>query len=437
MTDNLPAIREAAAGAELDAATDSWVRVVVPVAELAAQVADTEFVPRGLRGSAPAVAAAILYGREVGLPPMSALAMTHVVEGRPGISAEGMRALVLQAGHELEVTEASGAMVTMRGRRRGADRWTELSWSLDMARAAGVAGKAVWQRYPRAMLLARCTTDLCRMIFPDVIHGMRSTEELDDLQDVDAPAAAIEAPAQPTTKVTRKRTSRARKSTAAPAGKAPDGAHAPAGPPLPGEPGYDDLTAAAKPAAADTEHPAGGVDSASGDGFRGDDVATGEDAEHAASPAGPDAAADDRDEAGVAVPDEAAREGGAGREEPGAAAPDPGKEPTASEQPKADRDATRPIQPGVRRAVMAQFGRFELTDDSDRDERLNIVSTIAEREVDSTNRLTQAEGKVIADTLARFRDRPALYEFLDALDGDRQARRELADTPLPDADGGE
>lgn len=167
----------------VQADTDSWTLVVAEVAKLAAHIAGTEFVPRGLRDNPPAVCAAMLYGREVGLAPMTSLSQVYVAEGRPGMHAEGMRALVLAAGHDIETLENTGAVCTLRGRRAGRE-WAEpVSWNLAMARAAGLlpakAGSG-WVKYPRAMLLARATAELCRRDFPDVIHGLVAIEELSD-----------------------------------------------------------------------------------------------------------------------------------------------------------------------------------------------------------------------------------------------------------------
>src|SRR6266540_5496638 len=244
MSDNLPAIRQPAQIATAD--TDSWISVVGNVAALAEKIAGTEFVPRNLRNSVPAVAAAILYGREVGLPPMTALTQTHVIEGRPSMSAEAMRALIIAGGHELAFEESTGAVCRMRARRRDSEHWTTLAWSLDMARAAGLLGKDNWKHYPRAMLVARCTADLARMVFPDVIHGFRALEETEDMASGDSPAVQLAGP-----KTTVKRSSR-RAAAALPAPEAtprPSGATGAAvappatvqGPPLPGEDGYEDI----------------------------------------------------------------------------------------------------------------------------------------------------------------------------------------------------
>lgn len=233
MTENLPARRDPTPPAVPD--VDSWTGVIEPVSRLAGVIADTEFVPKGLRGSAAAVTAALLYGREVGLPPMTALTQTHVIEGKPAISAEAMRALVLAAGHELVFEEKTGAHAIAAGRRRGSDRWSRVEWTLDMARAAGLTTKAVWKSYPRAMLAARATAELCRDLFPDVIRGFRATEELED--DTAAPEGSTPAPAAATTRVRR-----ARGAATAPVAEAPVPAQGRIGPgatrpriPLPGE----------------------------------------------------------------------------------------------------------------------------------------------------------------------------------------------------------
>lgn len=192
--------------------TDSWVDVIRPITILAQQIAETSFVPKGLRGDAPATAAAILHGRELGLPPMTSLAGIHMIEGKPSVAAEILRSLVLAAGHEIEVEETTSARCVLRGRRRGTERWTRVEWTIDQARAAGLTSKDNWRKHPRTMLQARASSELCRLVFPDVCHGMGAAEELQDDADTGDSAPAAE---QPKTTV-----SRARRSTT-PAPKAP------------------------------------------------------------------------------------------------------------------------------------------------------------------------------------------------------------------------
>lgn len=195
--------------------TDSWAVVAPDVYELAKRIADTDFVPEHFRGNPAAITAAVLYGREAGLPPMTTLTQTYVVHGRPGMQAEAMRALVLSQGHEIRVDESTGARCKLSGRRRGTETWTSTTWTLDDARKAELlpAKKGSgWLTYPRQMLVARATAELCRLIFPDVIHGFRALEELtDEAQGTDPDALAPEAP-----KPKRTRVSRAKKQAPAP-----------------------------------------------------------------------------------------------------------------------------------------------------------------------------------------------------------------------------
>jgi hypothetical protein len=184
-------------GAHLEQKTDSWVLVLTQVADLANKIGDTSFVPDGFRGNVPAVAATILYGREVGLGPMQALASLHSIKGRVAMSAEAMRAKALEAGHDLVVVDSTSAKCTVKGRRRGSEDWTPITWTIDDAKRAGLRGDN-WAHYPRQMLQARATAELCRLIFPDAIHGLPAVEELEQ-----EGTAAITAAA--TTKVQRLR----------------------------------------------------------------------------------------------------------------------------------------------------------------------------------------------------------------------------------------
>jgi hypothetical protein len=161
-----------------DPQTDSWTDVLEQVADLANKIAKTDFVPEGFRGNIAATAAAILYGREVGLGPMQALSSLHSIKGRVAMSAEAMRAQALAAGHDLAITESTTAKCTVKGRRRNSEEWTTVTWTIDNARQAKLGGDN-WTKYPRQMLQARATAELCRLIFADVIHGLAAVEELE------------------------------------------------------------------------------------------------------------------------------------------------------------------------------------------------------------------------------------------------------------------
>ena len=143
---------------------------------LAKRIAETDFAPKALRGNPNAVLACILTGQELGIGGMKALQSIHIIEGRPTLSAELMRALVYAAGHTLDVTESTNQRVVLYGRRRGGSQ-ARVVWTTADAQQAKLTGNPSWSKYPRAMLLARATSELCRMLFPDVIGGMYTPEE--------------------------------------------------------------------------------------------------------------------------------------------------------------------------------------------------------------------------------------------------------------------
>jgi hypothetical protein len=184
-------------------ARPSWIEVMDRGIELAEVIANTDFVPRALRGNQAAILAAILYGHEVGLEPMTSLQLIAVIDGKPAMAAEGQRALILADGHELTLEESTTTRATWAGRRRGDKTTTRVTWTIDDAKRARIAGKPSWQAYPAAMLSARASAALARAIFPDVIRGMAATEELEGDVDVE-PAAVTEQP-QPTTTRRRRR----------------------------------------------------------------------------------------------------------------------------------------------------------------------------------------------------------------------------------------
>jgi hypothetical protein len=184
-------------------ATDSWTSVLEEVGTLAQRISSTDFVPDGFRNNVAATAAAILYGREVGLGPLQSLSTLHSIKGRVGMSAETMRALVFREGHEIVIVESTAARCTLKGRRRGSQEWTSVTWTIDDARQAKLGGDN-WTKYARQMLQARASAELCRLIFPDVVRGLAATEELEQLGGDTVPAISVGQTAS-TTKVQRAR----------------------------------------------------------------------------------------------------------------------------------------------------------------------------------------------------------------------------------------
>lgn len=154
--------------------------------KLSQRIANTPFVPKGLQGKPESVLACVLYGAELGLGPMQSLNSIHVIEGRTAMSPELMRAMVARHGHRIDVIENSNTACEVKGIRADTGSSATVRWTMEDAKMAGLVGKNNWKTYPRAMLLARATSELCRIVFPDVIAGLSYTpEEIASIEDVE------------------------------------------------------------------------------------------------------------------------------------------------------------------------------------------------------------------------------------------------------------
>ena len=183
---------EPAAVAQRDI-VDGWVEKAASVFKLADHICDTDFVPDAYRGNAPAVAAAILAGRELGIGPMTSLRHVQIVKGNPSLSAEYKRARVLAAGHEFTILEINTQRCRVKGKRRGSSEPPlEIKFDMADAKLAGLlnpsrSGKpGAWQTRPRRMLFARAASELCDLMFSDVVNGLATTDLLAEGTDEDA-----------------------------------------------------------------------------------------------------------------------------------------------------------------------------------------------------------------------------------------------------------
>jgi hypothetical protein len=149
---------------------------------LAQRVSGTEFVPASFRGKPEAVMAAFVSGAEIGCGPMKSLRIFQSIQGSVGLKPEAMRAVVAQAGHLIETTEFSNERVTLHGKRGDTGQEETVTWTMDDAKRAQLDKGANWAKYPRAMLLARATSELCRLMFSDITLGLAyNADELEEM----------------------------------------------------------------------------------------------------------------------------------------------------------------------------------------------------------------------------------------------------------------
>jgi len=146
------------------------------------QLAPAELLPPALRKRPADVLAIVLTGAELGLGPMASIRSIHLIEGKPTLSADLIGALVMRRPdvcEYLRLVESTAKRATYETKRKGHPEPVRLTWSIEQAQAAGLAGRGNWAKYPDAMLRARCTTAICRAVYPDLVGGLYDPEEMD------------------------------------------------------------------------------------------------------------------------------------------------------------------------------------------------------------------------------------------------------------------
>lgn len=196
-----------------------WAQSAQAAMVVAEQLSRSSFVPEQFRGKPGEATAAILAGLEVGLQPMAALNAFDIIQGRSAPRAITLRAVVQSHGHEMELVESTATRCKMRGRRRGSHDWQEVVWTIDRAKQLRLTGKNNWRDQPQAMLVARATSELARLIASDAILGIGySSEEIADgagagVEIQTATTADPSQPDSPTAPTGKKRMSRKKPTT--------------------------------------------------------------------------------------------------------------------------------------------------------------------------------------------------------------------------------
>ncbi|WP_205327022.1 hypothetical protein [Glycomyces sp. YM15] len=170
-----------------------WVSDASEIYRMSVKLAATSFVPAQYREMPYEVTAAILTGLELGMRPMAAIRAIVPIQGTPTLKAESMRALLQAAGHRIHLVEATPKRAVVHGWRKGQfDLDPEVSvWTFERAAQLRLTGKSNWQNMPQNMLVARATSECCRLTAADALGGIHySTEEMLDVEPDEQPKRA-------------------------------------------------------------------------------------------------------------------------------------------------------------------------------------------------------------------------------------------------------
>jgi len=167
--------------------------------QLARRISNTRLVPSQLHGKPDDVFLVMAQGAELGLTTMQALRSLYVVNGRVTMSADMMVALCLRSSEceYFRCVEQSPEGATWETKRRGS-KPERRSFTMEDGQRAGVVGKDNWKAWPGRMCSARAKSFLARDVFPDIIGGFFTPDEIRPgaVPEVD-PGNAIDVEVQP------------------------------------------------------------------------------------------------------------------------------------------------------------------------------------------------------------------------------------------------
>lgn len=136
----------------------------------------------GAYGTPQGVLATMLAGREIGLPTMASLRAFHIIDGKPSLSASAIVSQVLKSGKAryFRCVERTATQATFKTLRVGDDEEpVSLTFTMEEAKLAGIKANSGWTRHPADMLVARASSKLARLVYPDVVGGFYSPEEVE------------------------------------------------------------------------------------------------------------------------------------------------------------------------------------------------------------------------------------------------------------------
>ncbi len=169
--------------------------------EQATMLVKTGFLPESIKTPEQAMAI-MLTGRELGIPPMTALRKIAVIKGNPTVSPELMLAMCKK--HYAVLGKVFQYAVVSED-EKGCAFWAKTpeteytgTFSETDAKSAGLIGKQNWTSYKAAMYRARAISLTLRVVCPDVILGLYTPDEMGAVVGVEGEVIQLEEAPEPT-----------------------------------------------------------------------------------------------------------------------------------------------------------------------------------------------------------------------------------------------
>jgi len=169
--------------------TATTMEQAIKVAEM---LAKSTLVPKAYQGQPANVLVAMAYGESFGMQPLQAMQSVAVVNGMPGLYGDGLLAVCRSCPAWEWMQEAIDGETAICTCKRRNEPEVTATFSVQDAKRAQLWGKqGPWTQYPMRMLAMRARAFALRNLYADVLRGMGSAEELQDIP-TEMPAVQVE-----------------------------------------------------------------------------------------------------------------------------------------------------------------------------------------------------------------------------------------------------
>ena len=168
----------------------------------AKKLAGSDLVPKDFKNNPANCFIAIQWGKDLGLAPLQATQNIAVINGRPALWGDAVPALVI-ASKQCEYINMTFENQTAICKVKRINQPEHIStFSMQQAKTAGLLEKqGPWKQYPDRMLANRARAFALRDVFPDVLKGLYTAEELMDSLPVHMGNADVVSPVNPVSPV--------------------------------------------------------------------------------------------------------------------------------------------------------------------------------------------------------------------------------------------
>lgn len=156
--------------------------------DFACKLSKSKMVPTIFQGKPEDTFVTVIMGRELGISPIMALSSIVVIQGTVTLKVQTMNAVVrskcptaiisIEQNHDEKE-------VKVTAKRNATDPGYTSMWNMETAKAMGLSHKDNWIKQPMNMLKARALSDALRTVFPDILLGLYSEEEIRDHKEIE------------------------------------------------------------------------------------------------------------------------------------------------------------------------------------------------------------------------------------------------------------